>query len=236
MCRVRASGDEGRIGTGRRGEGSGRFGGFLSCSRRLVSRLVLLIALCFVCLGPAAAQASLMPEGVTGASLVAGTTFRDEVADVNGGLTFAPHPAVDVFVTGSRAWDDDDDALVGLGGGVTYYTDRDGLSRAGVSLSAQRSFGDGFRSVTAGTVSATVTRQAVVEDGLMVAPQLTLAVVYLKPDERAGGFRTAVAARVPFMLDLPRSRPFIAPSVTLDSETTRLGIGLTAGIVLFSSR
>ena len=161
-----------------------------------MSRLVFLIALFFAYLAPAAAQASLMPEGVTGAGLVVGTSFRDEVADVNGGLTVTPHPAVDVFVSGSRAWDDDD-ALVGLGGGVTYYTDRDGLSRAGVSLSAQRSFGDGFRSVTAGTVSATVTRQAMVENGLMVAPELTIAVIYLKPDGRAGEFRTAVAATVP---------------------------------------
>ena len=91
-----------------------------------------------------------------------------------------------------------------------------------------------------------VTRQSSLSDAVRVAPQIAVDVAYTRNDagsnpqsfRSSSYFGAVLTGTVPLMLDLPRARPYIAPSVFVVGDlgldgNRGFGAGLTAGVVFF---
>lgn len=86
-----------------------------------------------------------------------------------------------------------------------------------------------------------VTHQVSVSDIVRLAPHIAVDVAYNHNDGGSTFYWTVLTGTAPVMLDLPRARPYIAPSVSIGQSlagesSAGIGFGLKVGIVLFSSR
>ena len=191
---------------------------------------VLLALLLLLSLSAVQAQALYRPVGDAGLGLSAATTLNDgEAADVAGALIVTASPALDLAVSVGRATLGRREATT-LGAAATYWVQRTSPSRAGLQAGLSRLEADG-RSAVVINVGTVVGRQLDLSRQSLLVPSLSANVIYVASDDFGSGLQTSVSAEAALVLDLGGARAHVGPSVTLNSETSRLGIGIGGGIL-----